>query len=71
MNSNTRSPYILSPTLFTSFSNCNITYYVETDGHLKTRAGENISTSPLTGVLVTKDKRLLNKQVASLKLELF
>ena len=88
-------------------SNCNITYYGETESHLKVRAGEHISTSPLTGkrvnnnknlsghmcsfedftvlnyeshkfkqlitesLLVTKDKPLLNKQVKSLKLELF
>ena len=30
-------------------SNCNITYYGETERHLKFRAGEHISTSPLTG----------------------
>ena len=96
-------------------SNCNITYYGETERHLKVRAGKRISTSPLTGkrvhnnkkssvkdhcllsghvcsfdnftvlnyeshkfkrlikesLLVTKDKLLLNKQVRSLKLELF
>ena len=96
-------------------SNCNITYYGETERNLKVRAGEHISTSPLTGkrvnnnekssvkdhcllsghvcsfddftvlnyeshkfkrlikesLLVTKDKPLLNKQVKSLKLELF
>ena len=96
-------------------SNCNITYYGEGERHLKIRAGEHISTSPLTrktgnnnkkssvkdqcffsghlfsfedctvlndeshnfkwlikeSLLVTKDKPLLNKQVKSLKLELF
>ena len=96
-------------------SNCNITYYGETERHLKVRAGEHISTSPLTGkrvnnnkkssvkdhcllsghacsfedftvlnyephkfkrlisesLSVTKDKPLMNKQVKSLKLELF
>ena len=96
-------------------SNCNITYYDETERHLKVRAGEHISTSPLTGkrvnnnrkssvkdhchlsghvcsfdestvlnyelrkfksliresLLVTKYKPVLNKQVKSLKLELF
>ena len=94
--------------------NCNITYCGETECHLKIRAGEHISTSPLMGkrvnnkkssvkdhcllsghvcsfedfsvlnyeshkfkrlikesLLVTKDKPLLNKQVNSLKLELF
>ena len=96
-------------------SNCNATYYGKTERHLKVRAGEHISTSPLTGkrvnnnkkssfkdhcllpgnvcsfedfavlnyeshkfkrlikesLLVTKDTPLLNKQVESLKLELF
>ena len=96
-------------------SNCNITYYSETERHLKVRAGEHISTSPLTGkrvhnnkkssvkdqcllsghvcsfddfivmnyeshkfrrlikesLLVTNDKSLSNRQVKSLKLELF
>ena len=96
-------------------SNCNITYYVEAECRLKVRAGEFISTSPLTGnrlnnnkkssvkghcllsghvcpfddftvlnheshkikrlikesLLITEDKPLLNKQVKSLKLELF
>ena len=97
------------------YSNSSITYYGETERHLKVRAGEHISTSPLTGkkvnnikktsvkdhcllsghlcsfdnfavltfeshkfkrlikesLLVTKDKPLLNKQIKSLKLELF
>ena len=96
-------------------SNCNITYYGETERHIEVCAGEHISTSPLTGkrigsnkkssvkdhcllsglvcsfddftvlnyeshkfkrfikesLLVTKEKQLLNKQVKSLKLELF
>ena len=97
-------------------SDCNINYYDgESERHLKVRAGEHISTSPLTrktgnnnkkssvkdqclfsghlfssedctvlnyephkferlikeSLLVTKDKPLLNKQVKSLKLELF
>ena len=96
-------------------SNCNINYYGKTERHLKVRAGEHISTSPLTrktgnnnkkssvkdhclfsghlfsfedftvlnyepykfkwlikeSLLVTKNKPLLNKQVKSLKLELF
>ena len=96
-------------------TNCNISYYGETERHLKVRDGEHIRTSPLTGkrvnnnkktsvkdhcllsgrvclfedfnflnyeshkfkrlikesLLVTKDKPLLNKQVKSLKLELF
>ena len=96
-------------------SHCDITYYGETERHLKVRTGEHISTSLITGkrvnnnkkpsvkdhcllsghvcsfedfsvlnyeshkfkrlikesLLVTKDKPLLNKQVKSLKLELF
>ena len=96
-------------------SDCNITYYDKTECHLKVRTGEHISTSPLTGkrvnknkkssvkdhcllsghmclfedftvlnyephkfkrlikesLLVTKDKPLLNKQVKTLKIELF
>ena len=95
--------------------NCNITYYGETERHLKVRAAEHISKSPLKGkrnnnnkkssvknycllpghvclfedftvlnyeshkfkrlikesLLVTKDKLLFNKQVKSLKLEVF
>ena len=95
--------------------NFSITYYGETERHLKVRAGEHISMSSLTGkrvnnnkkcsvkdqyflsgqvcsfrdfivlnyeshkfkrlikesLLVTKDKPLLNKQIKSLKLELF
>ena len=38
-------------------SNCNITYYGETERHLKLRAGEHISMSPLTG------KRVSNKKI--------
>ena len=30
-------------------SNCNITYYSQTERHLKVRAGEHISTSPIDG----------------------
>ena len=96
-------------------SNCNITYYGQTERHLNVRDNERISTSPLTrkrvnnnkkyfvkarcllsghvcpfedftvlnyeshrfkrlikeSLLVSKDKPLLNKQVKSLKLELF
>ena len=39
-------------------SNCNITYYSETERHLKVRAGEHISTSPLTGKRVNNNKNL-------------
>ena len=38
-------------------SNCNITYYGETERHLKVRAGEHISTSPLTGKRVHNNKK--------------
>ena len=38
-------------------SNCNITYYDETECHLKVRAGEHISTSPLTGKRVNNNKK--------------
>ena len=38
-------------------SNCNITYYGETERHLKVRAGEHISTSPLMGKRVSKNKK--------------
>ena len=42
-------------------SNCNITYYGETERHLKVRAGEHISTSPLAG------KRFHNNKNSSVK----
>ena len=38
-------------------SNCNITYYRETERHLKVRAGEHISTSPLTRKRVNNNKK--------------
>ena len=38
------------------YSNCNITYYGETERHLKGRAGEHISTSPLMGKSVSSNK---------------
>ena len=38
-------------------SNCNITYYGETARHLKVRAGERISTSPLMGKRVHNNKK--------------
>ena len=38
-------------------SNCNITYYSETERHLKVRAGEHISMSPLTGKRVNNNKK--------------
>ena len=39
-------------------SNCNITCYDETERHLKVRAGEHISTSPLTGKRVNNNKKI-------------
>ena len=45
-------------------SNCNVTYYGETERHLKVRAGEPISTSPLTG------KRVNNNKKSSIKYQL-
>ena len=38
-------------------SNCSITYYDETESHLKVRAGGYISTSPLTGKGVINNKK--------------
>ena len=53
-------------------SNCNITYYGETEHNLKVRAGEHISTSPLMGKSVNnnknfsiKDQCLWSSQVCS------
>ena len=45
-------------------SNCNITYYDETERHLKVRAGEHISTSPLTGKRVNNNKKCSVKDTA-------
>ena len=42
-------------------SKCNITCYGETERHLKVRAGEHTSTSPLTG------KRVINNKKPSVK----
>ena len=38
-------------------SNCNVIYYGETEIHLKVRAGEHISKSPLTGKSVNNNKK--------------
>ena len=38
-------------------SNCNITYYGETDRHLEVKAGEHINTSPLTKNRVNNNKK--------------
>ena len=38
-------------------NNCNIIYYHETERHLKVRAGEHISTFPLTGNNVNNNKK--------------
>ena len=45
-------------------SNCNVTYYGETERHLKVRAGEPISTFPLT------EKRVNNNKKSSIKYQL-
>ena len=37
-------------------SNCNITYYVESERHLEVKGAEHISTSPLTGKRVNNNK---------------
>ena len=38
-------------------SNCNITYYGETERHLNVRSGEHLSLSALTGKRVNNDKK--------------
>ena len=38
-------------------SNCNITYYGETERHLKVRPGDHISTSPLMGKSIHNNKK--------------
>ena len=38
-------------------SNCNVTYYGETERHLKIRAGEHLSISALTNKRVNNNKR--------------
>ena len=38
-------------------SNCNVTYYGETERHLKVRAGKHISMPPLTGKSVNNNKK--------------
>ena len=42
-------------------SNCNITYYGQTERHLKVRGGEHISTSPLTRKRVNINKKYFVK----------
>ena len=42
-------------------SNCNITYYGKTERHLKVRAGDHISMSPLT------EKKVINNKKSSVK----
>ena len=37
---------------------CNTTYYGKTERHLQVRAGEHISTSPLTRKMVNNDKKI-------------
>ena len=54
------------------YSNCYITYYGETERHLKVRSGEHLSLSALTGKRVNNEKKsavkdhiLLNDHVCS------
>ena len=42
-------------------SNCNITYYGETEPHLNVRSGEHLSLSALTGKRVNNNKKLAVK----------
>ena len=42
-------------------SNCNITYYSETEHHLNVRSGEHLSLSVLTGKHVNNNKKLAVK----------
>ena len=42
-------------------SNCNITYYGETERHLNVRSGEHLSLSALTGKRVNNNKKLAVK----------
>ena len=43
------------------YSNCNITYYGETERHLNMRSGEHLSLSALTGKRVNNNKKLAVK----------
>ena len=43
-------------------SNCNITYYGETEHHLNVRCGEHLSLSALTGKRVNDKKKLAVKE---------
>ena len=62
------SPLHLLPHFIYKFqcSNCNITYYGETESHLKVRAGEHISTSPLTGKRANNNKKCSVKDLCLL-----
>ena len=54
--------YLRSPVSYKfQCGNCNTTYYGKTECHLKVRAGEHISTSPLMG------KRVINHKKSSVK----
>ena len=44
-------------------SNCNITYYGESERHLKVKAGEHISMSPLTGKRINNNKKSSVKDI--------
>ena len=52
-------------------SDCNITYYDETERHLKVRAGEHISTSPLTGKRVNNNKKSSVKVLSFVRSHVF
>ena len=47
------------PSLKLLCSNCNITYYSETEHHLNVKSGEHLSLSVLTGKLVNDNKKSL------------
>ena len=53
------TPKELRPHLVYKFlcSNCNITYYDETERHLNVRSGEHLSLSALTGKHVDNNKK--------------
>ena len=54
----TAFPKNFVPILFTNLcSNCNITYYGETERHLNVRSGEHLSLSALTGKRVNNNKK--------------
>ena len=52
-------------------SNCNITYYGETECHFKVRAGEHISTFPLTAKRVNNNKQSFVKDYTTFSLVMY